>query len=106
MTQAAARNSRRWGAAMSKQTNHRRIRVEFGTCDPAQIVYSPNYLTWLDQSTHYLFECVGIPWRDLPARWGIQAPLADVSVRFLAPASWGDELDVESRIESWGSKSL
>jgi 4-hydroxybenzoyl-CoA thioesterase len=91
---------------MSTRVNRRQIRVEFGNCDPAEIVYFPNYLVWLDQSTHYLFESVGIPWRDLPARWAIQAPLVDVSARFLGPAFWGDDLDIESNIDSWGPKSF
>jgi 4-hydroxybenzoyl-CoA thioesterase len=32
--------------------------------------------------------------------------VVDVSARFLGPAGWGDELDIESHIDSWGSKSF
>jgi len=91
---------------MNMRTNRRRVRVEFGDCDPAEIVYYPKYFSWLDQSTHYLFESVGIVWRELPERWGIQAPLVDAHARFLSPAVWGDDLEIESRVERWGDRSF
>ncbi len=91
---------------MQTRSNTRRIRVEFGDCDPAQIAYYPNYVRWIDQSTHHLFESVGLAFLDLQGRLGMQAPVVDLSVKYLGPAVWGDELVVESRIARWGSKSF
>ena len=88
---------------MPGRINRHVIRVQFGNCDPAQIVYYPNYVTWVDQSTHYLFEAVGIPLRDLQRR-GLQVPIVDLSMRFLGPAVWGDEIEIETSIARWGSK--
>ena len=37
-------------------TNRREIEIEFGDCDPAGIVYYPNYFRMFDASTAYLLE--------------------------------------------------
>ena len=81
---------------MSNRSNRRKVRIEFGNCDPAQIVYYPNYVVWIDQSTHHLFESVGMPPRDLRSRLGLQMPLVDLNVKFLVPAGWGDEIIMHS----------
>ena len=44
--------------------NRIRIRVEFGDCDPAQIVFFANYFRWFDQCTTALFRAAGLPLRD------------------------------------------
>jgi 4-hydroxybenzoyl-CoA thioesterase len=91
---------------MPGQANRRRVRVEFGDCDPAQIAYYPNLVAWVDHSTHHLFEAAGFPLRDLQARRGIQVPVVGLNVRFLSPATWGDEIDIDSQVARWGSKSF
>ena len=37
-------------------TNRRDVEIEFGDCDPAGIVYYPNYFRMFDASTAHLFE--------------------------------------------------
>ena len=91
---------------MPGRTNCRVIRIEFGNCDPAKIVYYPNYVAWIDQSTHHLFEAAGVPLRELQTRLGLHAPIVDLSVKFLGPAAWGDLIEIESSIGRWGSKSF
>jgi len=91
---------------MHARVSRRRVKVEFGDCDPAQIAYYPNLLAWIDHSTHHLFAAVGLPIRELQARRGIQVPVVGLNVRFLRPASWGDEIDIDSQVGRWGSKSF
>jgi 4-hydroxybenzoyl-CoA thioesterase len=91
---------------MPTRNNRRQIRVEFGDCDPAQIVYYPNLVAWVDHSTHHLFESAGFALRELQASRGIQMPVVGLNVRFLSPATWGDEIDIESHIARLGSKSF
>jgi 4-hydroxybenzoyl-CoA thioesterase len=91
---------------MTEHTSIRRIRVEFGHCAPLQIVYYPNYATWCDQSTHHMFESVGLPLRDLQSRLYLQIPLVDLSLKFVSPAGWGDDIEIASRISRWGGKSF
>ena len=43
------------------KTTHYTVSVEFGDCDPAGIVFFPNFLRWIDSSSrHYFVEC-GVP---------------------------------------------
>ncbi len=87
-------------------SNQRRIRIEFGDCDPARIVYYPNYFDWFDRSTQELFASAGVPLRELSENTGILIPLVSVRSDFAAPASWGDELEVVSEIARWGKSSF
>ncbi len=49
-----------------------RFVVEFGDCDPAQIVFYPNYLRWMDAASLHFFRAAGVPpWRELEAQTGI-----------------------------------
>ena len=80
-------------------TNKRRIRVEWGHCDPAGIVFYPNYLVWFDDCTTALFTNAGMPTRALfRAHAILGVPLVDVRVRFLVPSTFGDELLAESAV--------
>lgn len=91
---------------MPARANRRRIKVQFGDCDPARIAYYPKLVVWVDHSTHHLFESAGFSVRDLQLSRGIQVPVVGLSVRFLTPAIWGDEIEIESHIARWGSKSF
>ena len=85
-----------------------RFTVEFGDCDPAQIVYYPNFLKWIDSSSRHFFAAAGVPsWPELEATTGIiGTPLVDVSARFVRPATYGEEIEVETWIDEWRGKSF
>jgi 4-hydroxybenzoyl-CoA thioesterase len=85
-----------------------RFTVEFGDCDPAQIVFYPNFLRWMDAASLHFFRACGLPpWRELERAEGIVGtPIVDVQARFLAPASYGDLIDVETSIAEWRGKSF
>ena len=39
--------------------------VEFGDCDPARIVFYPNFFRWMDSAARHYFEAAGLPsWRE------------------------------------------
>lgn len=82
--------------------------VEFGDCDPAGIVFYPNFFRWMDAAAHHYFRAMGLPpWRDLEARTGVLGtPLVDASARFVRPASYGDAIAVETAIDEWRGKSF
>ena len=82
--------------------------VEFGDCDPAQIVFYPNYFRWMDAASLRFFRAAGVPpWRQFEAESGIiGTPLVDASAKFLRPASYGDAIDVETTIAQWRNKSF
>jgi len=85
-----------------------RFRVEFGDCDPAQIVFYPNFFRWMDAASLQFFAACGIPpWRELAQTDGIiGTPIVDVSAKFLRPATYGDAIDVETSIIEWRDTSF
>jgi 4-hydroxybenzoyl-CoA thioesterase len=82
--------------------------VEWGDCDPAQIVFYPNFFRWMDAASLRFFRAAGVPpWREFESVSGILGtPLVDASARFLRPASYGDVLDVDTAIDEWRGKSF
>ena len=84
------------------------VAVEFGDCDPAGIVYFPNFFRWIDAaSRHYFVEC-GVPsWHDTEQEHGIiGTPLVDVQARFVRPATYGDRIIVETSVSEWRNRSF
>jgi 4-hydroxybenzoyl-CoA thioesterase len=85
----------------------REVRVEWGDCDPAGIVFYPRYFALFDASTAYLFEAVGLPKPELIRRYDIIGmPLVDVQAKFLLPSRFGDRLTIESNVAEWRRSSL
>ena len=87
--------------------SRRRIRVDWGHCDPAGIVFYPNYFRWFDQCTSALFEAAGLPLPQLYRAHGLKGfPLLDTGATFSASATFGDDLDAESGVVEWTAKTL
>jgi len=81
-------------------TNTHFVTVEWGHCDPAGIVYFPNYFTYFDAGTNALFlRALGYNKFEMLKRYGIVGiPLVDVSARFIVPSTFGDVVAVESTV--------
>ena len=84
------------------------VAVEFGDCDPAGIVFFPNFLRWIDSASRHFFVACGVPpWRETEATHGIiGTPIVDVQAKFLKPATYGDRLRVASRVSEWRNRSF
>lgn len=75
------------------------VRVYWGHCDPAKIVYYPNYFTWIDHAGHELLEKGGLDQLGLRKRYGLRGTvLANVTAEFKNPSYFGDILDVLSEV--------
>ena len=87
---------------------HRKtVRIEWGDCDPAGIVYYPRYCAYFDNCTTALFEQAGLPKREMLKMYAIVGiPLVDVKVRFLAPSRFGDNVVIESSVTEWRRTSF
>ncbi|MEO5670797.1 MAG: acyl-CoA thioesterase [Ramlibacter sp.] len=83
-------------------------RVEFGDCDPARIVWFPNFFRWIDAaSRHFFVECGVPPWHETEKLHGIiGTPLVDTHARFIKTASYGDTLLIATSIPEWRGKSF
>jgi len=84
------------------------VRVEFGDCDPAGIVWFPNFFRWIDAASRHFFHQCGVPrWEETTKTLGvIGTPLVDTHTRFVKTASYGDTLEIATRIAEWREKSF
>ncbi len=88
--------------------SRRDIRVEWGHCDPARIVYNPNFYDWMEGGLLALFDAAQL---DMP-RMVIEmpgfrgTPLVKAEATFHAPARVGDVLTLSSRVTRLGGASF
>ena len=84
------------------------VRVEFGDCDPAAIVWFPNFFRWIDAASRDFFIQCGVPrWEDTARTLGlIGTPLVDTQARFVKTASYGDTLHFLVSVKEWRGKSF
>jgi 4-hydroxybenzoyl-CoA thioesterase len=85
---------------MERFSNTRTLTVEWGHCDPAGIVFNPRFFEYFDWSTATLLEAaLGLPKPALLLHYELAGiPLVDTGATFLAPARFGDVVQVTSTI--------
>ncbi|HEX5213637.1 MAG TPA: thioesterase family protein [Pseudolabrys sp.] len=88
-------------------SNTRSVRIEWGDCDPAGIIFYPRYFDIFDASTTALFErALGMTMiRYLKAFDFAGHPLQRTRARFIRPTRYGDDVTVDSTI-SFGDSSF
>ena len=89
-------------------SHSREVEIEFGDCDPAGIVYYPNYFRMFDASTAHLFEAAlgekKIAWT---RRYGILGiPMVDTGAKFVKPSRYGDVVTITSTITGFKRSSF
>lgn len=84
------------------------VRVEFGDCDPAGIVWFPNFFRWIDAASRHFFSECGVPrWEETERSLGVLGtPLVDTQARFVKTASYGDTLQIHTTVAEWRGKSF
>lgn len=82
-------------------------RVEWGDCDPAGIVFNPQFFRWFDHGTTMLYEAAGWPKPQLLERFGAAGcPVVDTRASFRAPCRFGDDVQITSEIAEIGTRSF
>jgi 4-hydroxybenzoyl-CoA thioesterase len=76
------------------------VTVEWGHCDPAGIVYFPNYFSYFDSSTNVLFRrALGLNKYEMLKKYDIVGiPVVDLAARFIVPSVFGDVVMIESTV--------
>ena len=84
------------------------VNVQFGDCDPAGIVFFPNFSRWMDEASLAFFLACGVPpWRELVKTRGIiGTPLLEINTRFKRPATYGETIEVHTTVEEWSAKTF
>ncbi len=90
---------------MSRTTSFH-VDVQFGDCDPAGIVFFPNFSRWMDAASLAFFMQCGLPpWRELVKTRGIVGtPLLEINTKFIRPVTYGETIAIATWVEEWRSK--
>jgi 4-hydroxybenzoyl-CoA thioesterase len=81
--------------------NTRTVRIEWGDCDPAGIIFYPRYFEIFDASTAALFERA-LGWTKFEMFKTLEFsgwPLVRTQARFLKPTRFGDDVTVETSVK-------
>jgi acyl-CoA thioester hydrolase len=81
------------------------LRVRYAETDQMGVVYHSNYLVWLEVGRTDLIRAHGIAYKDLE-RSGYGLAVAEVTIRYKAPARYDDEIHVITRVSEVRSRSL
>ncbi|QRV23498.1 MULTISPECIES: acyl-CoA thioesterase [Marinomonas] len=87
--------------------NERQVQIEWGDCDPADIVFYPRYFAYFDASTGALFEAMGVSLRyirDVLKTVGF--PMVDTRSQFFKPSKYGDKVTIKSEFTEVGRASF
>ncbi len=88
-------------------TSRRTVIVEWGDCDPANIVFYPRYFAWFNESTGRHFAAAGLSKQELIRRYNVVGfPMLDTRAKFHVPSSHGDEVSIETQIIRIGKSSF
>lgn len=82
-------------------SNRRTVRIEWGDCDPAGIVYYPRYLAMFDHSTILLLEAaLGMSKHQLSKVYDFDGiPMVETRVQFFIPTRYGDDVVIETSVK-------
>ena len=88
------------------RTSVHEVDVQFGDCDPAGIVFFPNFSRWMDAASHRFFRSCGLPpWHamtEIPHCVG--APMLELHTRFVKSVTYGETIAVHTHIGEWRGK--
>jgi 4-hydroxybenzoyl-CoA thioesterase len=89
-------------------TNTRKIRVQWGDCDPAGIVFYPRYFEWFDASTILLFEkATGmIKSKMLETYNGSGIALLEARAVFRVASRYGEDIEIETQVTEFRRSSF
>jgi 4-hydroxybenzoyl-CoA thioesterase len=89
-------------------SNTRTIRVQWGDCDPAGIVFYPRYFEWFDASTILLFEkATGmIKSKMLEKYGGAGLALLEARAVFKVASRYGEDIDIETQVTEFRRSSF
>ena len=89
-------------------TNKRLIRVQWGDCDPAGIVFYPRYFEWFDACTILLFEkATGLTKIKMLEKYnGAGLALLEARAVFKVASHYGEDLEIETQVTEFRRSSF
>jgi 4-hydroxybenzoyl-CoA thioesterase len=85
---------------MATLTNKQTVRIRWGDCDPAGIIFYPRYFEIFDAAIAALFErALGITKHEMFTAYEFAGwPLVRTHARFIKPTRFGDDVEVETNV--------
>ena len=75
-----------------------RVRVRYSETDQMGVVYHANYLVWMEVARVEYCKQAGFRYRDLEGEHGVLLAVTEVACRYLSPARYDDEVEIETAI--------
>jgi 4-hydroxybenzoyl-CoA thioesterase len=93
---------------MTNLVHRRQLRVEWGHCDPAGIVFNSRFFEFFDWSTWLMLgAALGVPPSELETVYSIMGlPLVDAKARFIKPAKFNDVVEIVSQVRKFRRSSF
>lgn len=82
------------------------IRVRYAETDKMGYVYYGVYMTYFEVARVELIRELGLTYRDLEDEHKIMLPVAEVNIKYLAPAYYDDLLTIHTQMKHTGGGSL
>jgi 4-hydroxybenzoyl-CoA thioesterase len=79
--------------------------LAWGECDPAGIIFYPNYYRFMDEATWTMFAQAGYSAERMRTEH-LSLPLVDSRCEFLSSPKFGDGIEIRSHVSKWGSSSM
>lgn len=83
-----------------------RLRVRYNECDAQGAVFNSNYLMYFDVTITELWREAFGSYDDALEEHGVDIVVGEANVRYLKPARFDEELDVDLTVEKLGTTSL
>lgn len=86
-------------------THRAKIRVRYAETDQMGVVYHANYVVWMEVGRVEYARAAGLPYKELESA-GFFMAVTEASCRYLAPALYDDEIEVETRVEKASARGI
>jgi 4-hydroxybenzoyl-CoA thioesterase len=91
----------------SGKTFRMNVKVRFGDCDPAGIVFYPRYFEMFNNLVEeWCASGIGVSFRELIMERGLGLPTARIHTDFIATSTLGEVLTAELRVVKLGNSSV
>ena len=91
---------------MNTTTHETRLRVRYAETDQMGVVYYANYLVWMEMGRVEYCRSIGLRYRDMERDDGILLAVAEAHCRYLAPATYDEEVIVRTWTERSGARMV
>jgi len=81
--------------------------VDWIYCDPAGIMFYPQYYIWFDQATERLFTENGFSYEYVKKTYGVIGyPLVESGAKYFTPCRHGEKVELHTMVEEWAGKTF